>query len=169
MNTKGITKDIGNREEHQKFIMNTLGIKLKELEPVKYKKGIDDSYELRNDSTTKALSKVLNLPYYQVLDKQYKVAQKYGYLPTYIKVTKEILRQNDYKATKFHTIDEISIAEFLYNHKKGKYIIVGGNHIFAYIDGVWYDDKSYFKFINQIITQHIVFAFSYNEKEINYV
>lgn len=158
-----------DREKHQKFIVNTLGIKLEPLKPVKYKKGIDDSYELRNDSTTKALSKVLDMPYYQVLDKQYKIAQKYGYLPNYIKVTKELLRQNNYKETKFHPVDEISIAEFLYNHKKGKHVIVGGNHIFAYIDGVMYDDKSYFKFINQINAQHVILHLLIMKRRINYV
>jgi len=55
---------------------------------------------------------------------------------------------------------KITIAEFMYNHKHGRFAIVGGGHMIAYIEGVWWDTLyNIDNRIDNFVGEHVFFAF----------
>ena len=92
---------------------------------------------VRQDCTTRTISKLLNLPYKEVLKNQFELGLKYevGRINWDV-ITDDILMAAGYK--KRVLLDQC-VGQFMYEHKTGKYAIKAGGHICAYIDGTWYD------------------------------
>lgn len=57
-----------------------------------------------------------------------------------------------------------TIGEFLYDNKKGTFIVSSSDHIFAYIDGVWYDNEYRHSIENHILFDEIDFVISIKYK-----
>ena len=90
----------------------------------------------RMDCTTRTISRLLNIPYYDILKLQFKIAYEYGLLyPNYDDITKDILTSYVYKRVLMVTTHQ-SVAQFMYEHKEGRYAIAAGKHILAYINGM---------------------------------
>ena len=93
------------------------------------------------DCTTRTISRLLNIPYDDVLKLQFKIAYEYGILhPNYDDITKDILTSYGYKRVLMVATHQ-SVAQFMYEHKEGRYAIAGAKHILTCINGVWYDDN----------------------------
>ena len=145
---------------HERFICDTLGIKTK----VKEEKYAKELKVTRRDCTTRALSTVLNIPFKEVLQKQLLFAVEYEMpLAGYIEISEKILKHYGFNKMKINMIDHISVAEFMYKHKKGKFIIVAAGHMIAYMNGVWYDNEVNFHKIDMFLAQYVAFAYT-NQK-----
>lgn len=149
------------QKEHERFICDTLGIKLCVRE-VEYSKVLKT--ERRQDCSTRTLSTILGISYQEALKKQLLLAVEYE-MPygNYIEITEEILKSNGFNRIKIGLIDHISVAEFMCTHKTGKYAIIAGGHMIAYIDGTWYDNEYNFDKVDLFLTKYVAFAFT-NQK-----
>ena len=115
----------------------------------------------RMDCTTRTISRLLNIPYYDILKLQFKIAYEYGLLyPNYDDITKDILTSYGYKRVLMVATHQ-SIAQFMYEHKEGRYAIAGAKHILAYINGVWYDDNQNLIAPDLYIVQKVAYAYEY--------
>lgn len=133
-------------KKEEKFIADMLGIKLRNYN-IKYKQKIPGP---RKDCTTRALSRLLNIEYYDVLKMQLSEAYNIGTVhANYEKVTENILSNAGYITIKVNRRQ--SVAQFMYEHKTGRYAIVAGGHIVAYINGTWYDDELNFNNVNAFL------------------
>ena len=113
------------------------------------------------DCTTRTISRLLNIPYYDILKLQFKIAYEYGILyPNYDDTTKDILTSYGYKRVLMVATHQ-SVAQFIYEHKEGKYAIAGAKHILAYINGVWYDDNQNLIALDLYIVQKVAYAYEY--------
>lgn len=110
------------QNEHERFICNTLGIKLCVRE-VDYSKAPKTVRIL--DCTTRTLSTLLGISFKEALNKQILFTLEhempYG---NCIEITEEILKSYGYNKIKINVIDHISVAEFMCTHKTGKYVII---------------------------------------------
>lgn len=134
MNKKEIKK-------HTKFICTALGIKV-QVYNIDYK--CLEGSKMRNDCTTRTITRLLNIPYQEVLKKQLELAIKYEQVhANYYKIVADILSEHGYEMKRIpHKDRYISVGEFMATHKKGRYAISANGHIAAYINGVWYDDQN---------------------------
>ena len=92
----------------------------------------------RRDCSTRAICKLIDRPYFDVYDEQYKIAKKYAVKTNFMGVTLEILKKYGYEYCR--APKPVSILEFLLNYPKGKYILVMKGHIVTAIDGCIYDN-----------------------------
>lgn len=160
MNKKEIKK-------HERFICNALGIKLKEFKiNYKYLKCAN-----RQDCSTRTITRLINIPYQDVLRKQLELAVKYEQVhANYLKIAKEILFDYGYEMKRILLNERyISVGEFMATHKKGRYGIVAGNHMIAYINGIWYDNKSNLRRADNFLIEKIgvIFYESKNKLDLN--
>lgn len=74
-------------------------------------------------------------------------------------VTNHILRGYDDITPK----EYMSVGEFMYTHKTGRYYISAARHAIAYIDGVWYDNSNCFSHPDTYLTTRIICVFDCTE------
>ena len=80
---------------------------------------------------------VTGLSFEDTFDLQTKIAKEnYAIMNSFLHVIKPILEEYGYE--RCHNINEKTIGEFMYNHKKGKYVILGKDHIEYYANGTRY-------------------------------
>jgi len=148
------------KEKHERFICDTLGIGLK-IREIEYK---DKDAIKRQDCTTRAMSTVLDIPFIEVLKKQLSLAIEFEQTHSgYIKISEKILKEYGFNRMKISLSEHISVGEFMYKRKTGKYVIVAGGHMIAYMDGVWYDNEGCFSKADTFLVQYVAFAFT-NQK-----
>ena len=146
------------KRKPDRFLLDILGIKIKKFN-IKYidngKTNPDVSH--RFDCTTRSLSRVLNIPYYDILKMQLERAIEYS-IPraNYLKITEDILKEYGYSKIK---VKKQTAAQFMYEHKEGRYVIFVESHAFAYINGTWYDNDHCFAGINNFLTARILCAY----------
>ena len=143
------------RQKNLTFLINLLGIKTK-IYNIKYEVYKDNIKHLdkkiisvlenqnarKHDCTTRTICTLLDMDYYEVKRMQYELANKYDlFLPNNKIITECILKEYGYCKLDIGS-REMHIAQFMYENKIGKYAICTGDHIFAYINGTWYDNKN---------------------------
>jgi len=148
---------------HGNFILRALKIKV-EIVEVDYKSSLAEDNAGGGDCTTRAISKALNMPYYDAMDLQMEKCKKYGFLlPNHRFITEEILEENGFTRMKL-PIFNISVAEFLCIYNTGIYVILTKNHAFIYEEGIYYDHKYNLKNADDIISDKIMFVYKKEEK-----
>ena len=150
-------KKNGKILKENRFIVDALGIKLRHNN-FDYKTKLP---KRRMDCSTRTISRLLNMSYDDVLKLQFKITYEYGILyPNYDNTTKDILTSYGYKRIPMVTTHQ-SIAQFMYEHKEGRYAIAAGRHILAYINGVWYDDNQNLIAPDLYIVQKVAYVYEY--------
>lgn len=155
-------------KKHERFICDYLGIKLR-LYKIDYK--YLEGPKCRRDCTTRTITRLLNIPYQDVLKKQLELALEYEQVhANYYKITIDILSEYGYEMKRIKSKDRyISVGEFMATHKKGRYAISANGHIVAYINGTWYDDKDNFRGPDYFLVQKVgaIFYESKNKFDLN--
>lgn len=141
MNTETNKAKIEDRKSRL-FYADLLGVKTEYYNPNPCQEGNEDD-EDRNDCIVRAICKVLNKSWRDVFEDMSKFGSSVGMLIDtnpfielylarhgYINIS-EIISEND---------DIITVGEFMYRYKTGRYIVSSVPHAAAYIDGVWYDN-----------------------------
>ena len=136
-------------KKDDRFICDMLGIKLRHNN-IKYKYGKENK---RMDCTTRAISRVLNLPYDDVQKMQFELGLKYNYMPNYIPIIEMILI-NYYGYTEIKA-KRTYVGKFMYEHKTGRYVISAAGHMIAYINGTWYDNDHCLKYPDEFLVKRI--------------
>lgn len=109
----------------------------------------------RKDCSTRTLSKLLDINYYEILKMQLNKALDYGTIhANYLPIVEDILKEYNYYRLYIEE-NKITVGEFMYTNKHGKYAICSNGHIIAYIDGIWYDNESMLKYSDQFILSNI--------------
>lgn len=142
------------------FLLNHLGIeyKLYNPNPKQEKKdgvSMDDCY-------IRALCKFFNRDWSDISIDLAKKAIKIGATPCHVASNIDLIRDMDLEVYEIK-YDE-SIAQFMYEHKKGKYIIFGSYHTVCYIDGVLYDSAAMCASTNKFLTDDIRAFCKYKKK-----
>ena len=124
------------------FYQELLDIKMEEFNPNPYKTTSDDIKS--NDCTIRSYCKLLHKSWLDVFDDITELCKNTGLMYNCSKITELYLLDNGYIE---YNIDEdiITVGEFMYKHKSGKYILMTKNHCVCYIDGIWYDNKANLK------------------------
>ena len=140
----------------QRFLIDLLGIKIKRYN-IKYDKF--NNVDNRMDCSTRTLSKILCLSYNDVLNMQLKYGLEFQMLHSnYICITKAILYNFNYKRVEI--VKNTSVAEFMYKHKTGKYVLITSKHMIAYIDGVWYDNDYCLKCPDKFLVETLKYVYT---------
>ena len=143
--------------KENRFIVDALGIKLRHNN-FDYKTKLP---KRRMDCSTRTISRLLNIPYDDVLKLQFKIAYNYGMLhPNYDDITRDILTSYGYKRISIAATHQ-SVAQFMYEHKEGRYAIAAAKHILAYINGTWYDDNQNLIAPDLYIVQKVAYVYEY--------
>lgn len=144
-------------DSHDKFILNLLGIKT-ELNSIQYERKESEKH-MDMDCTTRAFSTLLNMPYKEVLRIQHtKALEQELAFANFDDSIKAILEDFDFEEVCVKPMS-ISNAEFMYTHKKGSYAIVSAAHMYAYIDGTWYDNECGFMEADHYLTEKIWYVY----------
>ena len=142
------------------FYTNLLDIKICEenLNPLNLQGGV-------NDCTIRSLSKVLNKPYKEIYHELARLGEEQCRMYNSTNLIKEFLKDYNYKSSTFDY--RISVGQFMYQNKKGKFIISTKNHMCAYIDGVWYDNEYCLKNPDLFVLDTIKIVFYEQNLEVN--
>lgn len=119
---------------YKKFYMNLLGIKYKKAT------GCGDYTYSSNLCSTVALSKATGVKFDDMYDMQVKYGKENHVLMNASRtVIDTILKEYGYqKYTKVEVPSTMTVGEFMYNHKEGKYVILTGSHMEFYMNGTRY-------------------------------
>ena len=155
---------MASKKKRVDYICRQLGIKLRSFEPNPYKEELYSKYSIEDigDCTIRALCRILNIKYDEAYKMMMDEASKL-HLPSvgYTKVFANVLDSYGYEIW-IWAPEKISIAEFMHTHKRGRYALIYENHVFAYINGTWYDSDKILKYadielsyrLNYVICEH---------------
>lgn len=144
-------------EPHDRFMLNLLGIKTK-LNSIQYESKEKEKY-MDMDCTTRAFSTLLNMSHKDVLKLQHSKALEQGLaFANFDDTIKAILEDFGFEELDMEPMF-ISNAEFMSTHKTGAYAVISSAHMYAYIDGVWYDNECGFMEADRYITEKIWYVY----------
>ena len=140
---KVLKKEYKNISLLKAFKDLNIPIKAKHYEPNPKRK--DNKYDgmviySRNDCSTRAMSKVLNLPYEKIFDRQCELAKIYYVCYNHMLVLDNIMVEHGYIYKELPEECEQSLLAFMMTHLKGHYMLISEDHAVAYIDGTIYDN-----------------------------
>lgn len=142
------------------FLLNHLGIEYKLYNPNPKQKKKDTIS--RDDCYIRALCKFLNRDWSDISIDLAKRAIRLGVIPCHVKCSINLMRVLNIDV--YEAKCNESIAQFMYEHKKGKYIIIGSYHTVCYIDGVIYDSAAMCTSVNNFLTDNIRAFCKYTKK-----
>ena len=141
------------------FVLQELGIEYKvrtfKMNEIARQNELDD-----NNCTTFALSKIGNIPYYKIRNEQLEVARQSGSININTIFITQMIAEQFLGLTKLpdEEVYGISLAKFLYENKKGKYLITTNDHAICYIDGVWIIQKNETSYLDTFLSEKIIYV-----------
>lgn len=122
------------------FYLNMLGLKVENFDPNPKHSSSDNKKDI-NDCTFRSLCKLFDKDWDTIFKEMTDLAFIEKRMWNSIHLLEVYLKDLGFDRYNFG-YREMTIGEFMYKHKTGKYLISTPGHIVCYIDGAWFDRLS---------------------------
>lgn len=152
------------KQKEARFLTDFFGIKTSVVKPnISQIAANSDSY---SDDQTIAFSELLGIDYDVIRDIEINCLKSLGLSDLH---TLEILVSLCFKfgleKLPITTKSNVTVCEFMNEHKIGKYIIISSYHAFCYMDGVWYDREELFQSADEILLSDAIGVFKKGKQD----
>lgn len=146
------------------FYLDKLGIKMEEFNPNPKHTDLKN-YRNINDCMFRSLCKLLNKDWDTVFKEMTELVFQEKLMQNSTNLIRAYLEPIGFKRYDFPFERKTTVVEFMYNHKKGKYLVGTAKYIVCYIDGVIYDVVDTKHDLNYFLLDYVKHVFT-NEEEI---
>lgn len=152
------------KQKEARFLTDFFGIKTSVVKPnISQTAANSDSY---SDDQTIAFSELLGIEYDMVRGLEINYLKSLGLSDLH---STEILVSfcNAFGLEKLPITSKsnITVCEFMNEHKTGKYIIISTYHAFCYMDGVWYDREESFQSADEMLISDVIAVFKKGKQD----